>query len=219
MATKKSVPSKATKPAAMAKPAAPAKTKPAAKAKVMPAAKAKAAAKAKPAAAKAKPAAKAMPAAKAKPAAKAMPAAKAKAPVKATPPAKTATKAPARAAKGKPMKPANAMVHWEIQSKQPEALHRFYSEVFGWKIDANNSMNYGLVSSRGTGGIDGGIGGSPDTTASVLVYASVPSIPPVLERIEDRGGKTIMPRTDIGMVVMAIYTDPEGNKMGLIESR
>ena len=182
MATKKSVPSKATKPAAMATPAAPAKTKPAAKAKVMPAAKAKA-------------------------------------PVKATPPAKTATKAPARAAKGKPMKPANAMVHWEIQSKQPEALHRFYSEVFGWKIDANNSMNYGLVSSRGTGGIDGGIGGSPDTTASVLVYASVPSIPPVLERIEDRGGKTIMPRTDIGMVVMAIYTDPEGNKMGLIESR
>jgi predicted enzyme related to lactoylglutathione lyase len=26
-----------------------------------------------------------------------------------------------------------------------------------------------------------------------------------------------MPRTDIGMVIMAIYTDPEGNVMGVIE--
>jgi predicted enzyme related to lactoylglutathione lyase len=35
--------------------------------------------------------------------------------------------------------------------------------------------------------------------------------------IEANGGKTLMPRTDIGPVVMALYADPEGNRMGLIE--
>lgn len=190
MATKKTSPANPIKKSATAKPNAGKKT----------------AAKAKPTAkAQAKTAAKAKPAAKASP----KPAAKAK-------PAKTARKA-APAAKAKLPK-APAMVHWEIQSNQPEALHDFYSEVFGWKIDANNPMKYGMVSSKGAnGGIDGGIGGSQGETARVLVYASVPSILSTLELIEELGGKTIMPRTDIGPVIMAIYLDPEGNTMGLIE--
>jgi len=110
------------------------------------------------------------------------------------------------------------ILHWEIQSHQPAALHAFYSDVFGWVIDANNPMNYGMVSSGGGGGINGGIGGSMGGAGSkVLVYAAVKEIDPVLAKIEGAGGKTIMPRTDIGPVIMAIYTDPEGNAMGLIE--
>jgi predicted enzyme related to lactoylglutathione lyase len=196
MATKKTSPATPIKKSASGKPAA----------------KAKSAAKATPPA-KAKPAAKAKTAAKA---AKAKPAAKASA-TKAPAKTKTARKA-APAAKKTPQGPA--IVHWEIQSKQPEALHGFYSEVFGWKIDANNPMKYGMVSSKGAnGGIDGGIGGSEDESARVLVYASVPSIAETLNVIEELGGRTIMPRTDIGPVVMAIYLDPEGNAMGLIEDR
>ncbi len=156
----------------------------------------------------------------AKPAAKANAKAAAKPPAKAKPAKAKPSKAAPAKAKSKGAKRAGAVMHWEIQSKQPEVLHDFYSEVFGWKIDANNEMNYGLVSSKGAnGGIDGGIGGSPDAAARVLVYASVPSISSTLELIEDLGGKTIMPRTDIGMIVMAIYLDPEGNTMGLIEDR
>jgi uncharacterized protein len=196
---------------------------------------AKAAPKAKPAMAKfaAKPAAKAKPAPKAKPAAKAKPAPKAKFTAK-TPaksatkaaPAKAARKAPAPVAKAAPApkakaaKHGNPVLHWEIQSTQPEALHDFYSQVFGWAIDADNPMKYGMVSSKGSaGGIDGGIGGTMHGASRVLVYASVQNIVPVLARIEERGGKTLMPRTDIGPVVMAIYTDPEGNTMGLFVDR
>ena len=78
-------------------------------------------------------------------------------------------------------------------------------------------MNYGMVGSGGKDGIDGGIGGSPAAGSRVLVYANVESIPPVLEKIESLGGTTVMPRTDVGPVIMAIYTDPEGNVMGIIE--
>jgi predicted enzyme related to lactoylglutathione lyase len=128
--------------------------------------------------------------------------------------------APRRAAAAAaPKKPSGPqIVHWEIQSQSPDQLHRFYSDVFGWKVDANNPMNYGMVASgRGTGGIDGGIGGSNAPGSRVVVYAQVVSIPVVLEKIESLGGRTIMPRTDIGPVTMALYTDPEGNTMGLIE--
>lgn len=191
------------------KAAAPTKAKAAAK----PAPKAKAAAKTKPAAkSKGKTAAKAPPPQAAR---------KAKAAPKAAPKAKLAApkaSAPKAAPKAKAAKRGNPILHWEIQSTQPEALHDFYADVFGWTIDANNEMKYGMVSSKGAaGGIDGGIGGAMNGAGRVLVYASVESIPSILERIEELGGKTLMPRTDIGPVVMAIYTDPEGNTMGLIE--
>ena len=111
------------------------------------------------------------------------------------------------------------IVHWEIQAQNPSRLHDFYGEALGWDIDANNEMKYGMVASGGPTGINGGIGGSPRPGSRVLVYAQVASIPAVLERIESFGGKTIMPRTDIGAVVMGLYEDPEGNLMGLIEPR
>jgi predicted enzyme related to lactoylglutathione lyase len=78
-------------------------------------------------------------------------------------------------------------------------------------------MKYGMVSSKGKDGIDGGIGGSEHPGSRVVVYASVKSIPDALARIEGAGGKTIMPRTDLGMVVMGLYEDPEGHTMGLVE--
>lgn len=109
------------------------------------------------------------------------------------------------------------MVHWEIQAQNPEALQGFYAAAFGWKIDSNNPMHYGMVSSKGRAGIDGGIGGTEGPGSRVVVYTSVPSIPPVLEKIESLGGATIMPRTDIGPVIMALYRDLENNVMGLIE--
>jgi uncharacterized protein len=138
-------------------------------------------------------------------------------------PANKPTKARAKAAsagrvkaKAKAVPRVNAVVHWEIQSQQAETLQRFYSEVFGWKINADNPIRYGMVASKGATGIDGGIGVS-EHPSRVVVYTSVQNIPATLESIEARGGRTIMPRTDIGMVIIALYLDPEGNTMGLIE--
>jgi len=133
-------------------------------------------------------------------------------------PKRSAAKRPAarRAAPAK-AKPRHPVVHWEIQSQDPGRLHSFYSNVFGWKIDTNNPMNYGMVNSGGGGGIAGGIGGSQMPESRVLVYAQVPSIDDALSRVSMHGGRTVLPRQDMGPVIMALYEDPEGNLMGLVE--
>jgi hypothetical protein len=111
----------------------------------------------------------------------------------------------------------HSVVHWEIQSQAPERLHRFYADALGWQVNANNPMNYGMVASKGKAGIDGGIGGAQGPGSRVTVYAAVPSIDSILQRIESLGGQVVMPRTDVGPVIMGLYSDPEGNVMGLIE--
>ena len=110
-----------------------------------------------------------------------------------------------------------AIIHWEIQARDAKAIQRFYSDLFGWKIDAANPMNYGMVSSKGKGGINGGIGGTPNGRSCLLVYATVADIDGVLEKAESLGARTVMPRTDVGPVIMGIFEDIEGNHFGVIE--
>jgi predicted enzyme related to lactoylglutathione lyase len=154
-------------------------------------------------------------AAKKKAAKKAKPAPK----KKAAPAKKIAKKGAAKraAAKAPVAKVAHQVVHWEIQARDAAAEQRFYRDLFGWTIDANNPMNYGLVSSGGKDGIDGGIGGSAEGGSRVVVYVTVPDINAMLAKAEQLGAKTLMPRTDVGPVIMALYADPEGNVMGLLE--
>jgi uncharacterized protein len=153
---------------------------------------------------------------KAKKSAPAKKAAMKKAPAKKKAPKKAAPrKAPAK------KKPSgiHEIIHWEIQSQMPDRLHAFYRDALGWSVNADNPMNYGMVSSGGNDGINGGIGGSDGAPGSrVLVYAIVPDINAALARIEQHGGRTVVPRIDIGVVIMAQYVDPEGNRMGLLEA-
>jgi predicted enzyme related to lactoylglutathione lyase len=100
-------------------------------------------------------------------------------------------------------------------------LHSFYSDVFGWKIDANNPVNYGLVDNGGEG-INGGIGGvmDPDYAGHVTFYIQVDDPAETLKKIESLGGKTVMPPSEIPgtPTTIAQFTDPAGNMIGLTKS-
>lgn len=112
------------------------------------------------------------------------------------------------------------VVHWEIQAADATNQRAFYSDLFGWSIDANNPQNYGMVGPGGDGAIGGGIGPAQDGKSSyVTFYVEVPDINASLAKAESLGASTIMPRMDIGMVVLAQFRDPEGNLIGLIESK
>ena len=113
----------------------------------------------------------------------------------------------------------NPVVHFEIVHKDAAKLQPFYRELFDWKIDANNEMNYGVIDTGGKG-INGGISPTMDPTqpSHLMFYISVPDINAKLEEIEKAGGKIVLPRSVIpGMVTLAQFSDPSGNVIGLVE--
>jgi len=111
------------------------------------------------------------------------------------------------------------VVHWEIRARNAPELQKFYGDLFDWKIDTNNPMDYGLVETGGTGGINGGIGGSPSPEAAGLsFYVQVPDLQAALDKAESLGGKTLMGPTEIpNVVTLAMFADPEGNCIGLLK--
>ena len=112
----------------------------------------------------------------------------------------------------------NPVVHFEIQSSGAEGLQKYYSDLFGWHIDAGNPMNYGVVDTH-SGGIGGGIGGTTGGPNRVTFYTEVDDIDAYLKKANDLGGKTVMPVTEIpGMATFALFEDPEGNVVGIVKS-
>jgi predicted enzyme related to lactoylglutathione lyase len=113
---------------------------------------------------------------------------------------------------------ANPVVHFEILGKEPKKLQDFYAGVFGWSVDANNEMNYGIVPAD-EGGIGGGIGPAMGPAGHVTFYISVDDPQAYLDSVEKAGGKTVTPVTVIPeMVTFALFSDPEGNIIGLVKS-
>ena len=117
------------------------------------------------------------------------------------------------------------VVHFEIIGKDAEALQRFYSELFGWAINADNEMKYGIVDREGntTGdgvGIGGGVATGPEGyPGHVTVYVEVPDVEASLAKAESMGGtRTMGPEQVMEGLVIGLFTDPEGHLIGLIQS-
>ncbi len=109
------------------------------------------------------------------------------------------------------------VVHWEIHAKDAPKLQKFYGELFDWKIDANNPMKYGLVDAGGKG-INGGIGPG-EKFFGVTFYVEVEDLEEYLTKATRLGAKTLMPPTTIpDMVTLAVFADPEGNRIGLVKA-
>ena len=111
------------------------------------------------------------------------------------------------------------IVHFEIMGGEGDQLERFYSELFGWNVDSNNPMHYGMVDTGGEGGINGGVGANEDGSRRVTVYAQVDDLQATLDRAEALGGTTLMPPSDVpGGPRLAMFTDPAGNVTGIVEA-
>jgi uncharacterized protein len=117
------------------------------------------------------------------------------------------------------------VVHFEVIGKDGDKLRSYYSELFGWEIDADNPMKYGLVAREGNVnddgiGIGGGIGGGPEGyDGHVTFYVQVPDVEEALARAESLGGSRVMGPDDVmeGLVI-GLFTDPEGHVIGVMST-
>lgn len=113
----------------------------------------------------------------------------------------------------------NPVVHFEVTGKDGKKLQDFYSELFGWKIDADNPMGYGIVDTGAGKGIGGGIGATDQGDGHVTFYVEVDDPQAALDKAEQLGGKTVMGVESIpNMVTFALFADPEGHMVGLVAS-
>jgi predicted enzyme related to lactoylglutathione lyase len=117
------------------------------------------------------------------------------------------------------------VVHFEVIGKDAEKLREYYSELFGWQIDANNPMEYGMVSrdenktKDGLLGIGGGIGAAPEGyQGHVTFYVAVPDVEAALAKAAELGGTRMMgPERPMDMVEIGLFTDPEGHVVGVVK--
>ena len=120
-----------------------------------------------------------------------------------------------------------AVVHFEVVGKDGEKLQRYYGELFGWNVNADNPMQYGMVDAKdntsmtGDNGIGGGIGQGPDGyEGHVTFYVAVPDVEQALQKAESLGGTRVMgPEKIMDMVELGQFKDPEGNVIGLVKDQ
>jgi len=117
------------------------------------------------------------------------------------------------------------VVHFEIMGKDGEKLRSYYSELFGWEIDADNPMNYGIVQRDGNTGADGvgiggGVGAAPEGyDGHVTFYIEVPDVEAALAQAESLGGKRMMgPMKVPDGPEIGHFNDPEGHLVGVVQT-
>jgi predicted enzyme related to lactoylglutathione lyase len=115
---------------------------------------------------------------------------------------------------GAPAPPAGAppsapIVFFDVAGPDAGKLKQFYASNFGWAIDAANGVK--------TPGLEGTLRQDPPET---LIYLGVRDIDATLKVIVNSGGSVALPRTVVpNVVTFAIFKDPAGNRVGLVETK
>jgi uncharacterized protein len=118
------------------------------------------------------------------------------------------------------------VVHFEVIGKDGQKLQSYYGQLFGWQFDADNPMNYGVVTREGNtnsegAGIGGGVGVGPEGyDGHVTFYVEVPDAGAALAKAEELGGSRVMgPDEVMDGLVIGMFADPEGHVVGLVQGQ
>ncbi len=120
----------------------------------------------------------------------------------------------------------NPVVHFEIMGgPDPQPLWDYYSQLFGWEVNADNPMNYGIVDRENNQdpdgiGVGGGICGAPEgATAYATFYVGVDDVEAALAKAESLGGTRVVgPMQVPDGPTIGQFTDPAGNLIGVVKA-
>jgi predicted enzyme related to lactoylglutathione lyase len=109
------------------------------------------------------------------------------------------------------------VVHWQILTEDPEQLAEFYTSLFDWSSAKDPEGGSTYVHTNTDEGILGGIS-QHEGYGGVTFYVRVDDLDDYLARATELGGEVQMPPTEAGDVRLAVFADPRGNSVGLIEA-
>lgn len=102
------------------------------------------------------------------------------------------------------------IVFFDIAGPDESRLRDFYSAVFDWPCGQPGNFVPGNLPS-----LEATIRQDP---AEKLLYVGVPDIAATLDAVVAGGGSVDVPRFEVpGTVVLGLFRDPAGNRMGLVE--
>ena len=114
---------------------------------------------------------------------------------------------------------AHKPVWTDLATSNPEGARKFYSAVFGWRVEVNPDPKYGGYAIATAGGKDvAGIGPKQmdEAPTAWTVYIGVANAAESAKQAEAAGGKIIAPVMEVGdQGHMAIIQDPSGAYLGL----
>lgn len=121
----------------------------------------------------------------------------------------------------------NAVVHFEMPYSDADRVVKFYTQAFGWKMNAlgEKMSNYVLAATtdsddngpKNPGAINGGFFPTMPGVGTTVVI-NVDNIDEALEKVLAAGGKTLSEKMEIpGIGTYAAIEDSEGNRVGVLQ--
>ena len=100
------------------------------------------------------------------------------------------------------------IVFFDIAGPDAAKLREFYAGNFGWNIDAANMIK--------TPALEGTLRQDPPEK---IIYIGVADLDAAMARVAASGGKIVTPMIPIPSGTFVLFTDPAGNRMGLVQSK
>ena len=110
----------------------------------------------------------------------------------------------------------SSIVHFEIPADDIQRAKTFYSDLFGWKIEGFQGMDYMMIDVFGAPG--GGMMKRMHPDQLITQYIGVTSVDEYAAKVEKLGGKILVPKKAVpGMGYFVICMDTENNTFGIWE--
>jgi len=122
----------------------------------------------------------------------------------------------------------HTIVHFEIPADDVEKLRKFYSKLFGWKIEKTpGPIEYWMIETvpvdkKGMPirpGVNGGMMKRQQPEHKPVNYIAVESVDEYTKKIKALGGTVLVPKMEVpGIGWWALALDPEGNQFAILQS-
>ena len=99
---------------------------------------------------------------------------------------------------------------FDIAGPDQAAQEAFYAGVFAWEVGPGGSLTAPVQQPL--------MGLLRTDPAEKVIYLGVPDVTATLAAVVAHGGQVVAPRFEVpGRVVLGLFLDPAGNRLGLVE--
>jgi predicted enzyme related to lactoylglutathione lyase len=118
------------------------------------------------------------------------------------------------------------IVHFEVPADDVERSRKFYSDLFGWKMEKwpgmESGMEYWIINTtdnEGSKAVGGGMMKRQNPQQGITNFIDVTSVDEYSAKVQSLGGKIVAPKQAVPtMGFFAVCLDTENNTFGIWET-